>query len=70
MKHLFKHVSLAPLLVSLSAFAQPIVSPEVQANGRVTFRLSAPNATNVQIQCEGIKKAAMQKDASIGVHSG
>ena len=62
MKHLFKNIFLTTVLVSLSAFAQPIVSPEVQANGRVTFRLSAPNATNVQIQCEGIKKAAMQKD--------
>lgn len=57
-----KHVLLATLLFSLSALAGQVVSPEVQTDGRVTFRLSAPNAKEVQLQCEGVKNTAMQKD--------
>lgn len=44
------------LLLSMSSFAQqalfdnvPVVSPEVNANHTVTFRLKAPNAQKVQI---------------------
>jgi len=57
-----KHLLLASLLITLPAFAQPIVSPEVQADGRVTFRLQASNAKTVQLHCEGVNHAAMQKD--------
>jgi len=54
------------LLVALSiatpVCSQPLVSPEVQTDGRVTFRLKAPNAKEVQVQCESLKTAKMQKD--------
>ncbi len=54
------------LLVALSlatpVFSQSPASPDVQTNGRVTFRLKAPDATNVQVQCESLKAATMQKD--------
>jgi enterochelin esterase-like enzyme len=44
------------LLLSLSAFAQPpaqIVSPEVQSDAHITFRLRAPNAVKVEVAIEG-----------------
>ncbi len=41
--------------------AQPLVSPEVHSDGRVTFRLKAPNAENVVLHCEGTKGGSMQK---------
>lgn len=44
------------LLMSLGSFAQqalfdnaPVISPEVNANHTVTFRLKAPNAQKVQV---------------------
>ena len=41
----------------------PVVSPEVYADHRVTFRLRAPNAKEVNVQIEGASKPiAMQKD--------
>lgn len=44
---------------------QPSVkSPEVNANGQVTFRLRAPNAEQVIVDIEGISKETMQKDAN------
>jgi enterochelin esterase family protein len=55
------------LLLSLffagSTFSQPVNSPEVHSDGRVTFRLRAPNAETVRVQCEGLKSANMEKDA-------
>jgi enterochelin esterase-like enzyme len=57
-----KHLLLAALLFALPASAQSVVSPEVQADGRVTFRLQAPNAKEVQLHCEGVSHSAMQKD--------
>src|SRR6267142_4062015 len=42
----------------------PVVSPEVHANHRVTFRLRAPNAKEVRVEIEGVTNPpAMQKDA-------
>ncbi len=41
---------------------QRIVSPEVQPDGRVTFRLKAGEAKEVRVRCEGVKESAMQKD--------
>jgi len=41
--------------------APPIVSPEVRADGRVTFRLRAPNAKDVGARIAG-NTLAMQKD--------
>jgi enterochelin esterase-like enzyme len=50
--------------------APPVVSPEVRADQRVTFRLRAPNAKEVSVQIEGASKPlAMQKDDE-GVWSG
>jgi enterochelin esterase family protein len=53
---------LAALSLATPVFSQSLVSPEVQPDGRVTFRLKAPSATNVQVQCESLKPATMQKD--------
>jgi len=49
------------LSVATSVCAQALVSPEVQSDGRVTFRLRAPNAKEVVLRCEGTKGGAMQK---------
>ncbi|HEU4386366.1 MAG TPA: alpha/beta hydrolase-fold protein [Blastocatellia bacterium] len=49
-----------------AAFAQtpqPVRSPEVQDDKRVTFRLSAPNAKEVLLALEGAQRVAMQKDS-------
>ncbi len=50
------------LMLAAPAFAQQIVSPEVQPDGRVTFRLKAPAAKAVQLHCEGVKNPVMEKD--------
>jgi enterochelin esterase family protein len=52
---------------AFAAFAQtppaPVVSPEVHADNRVTFRFRAPNAKEVGLSLEGASKdLAMQKD--------
>ncbi len=44
------------------AFSQRIISPDVQTDGRVTFRLAAPNAKEVQLHCEGVPGHKMAKD--------
>ena len=42
----------------------PVVSPEVHADHRVTFRLRAPNAKEVSVEIEGAGNSpVMQKDA-------
>jgi enterochelin esterase family protein len=52
---------------TVSAWAQrpqpPLISPEVSADGRVTFRFRAPNAQEVLLAREGAKAVPMQKDA-------
>jgi enterochelin esterase-like enzyme len=46
---------LAIFLLSItSALAQRVVSPEVHADGSVTFRLPATNAVSVLLHCEGV----------------
>ena len=51
------------LLAALNpAFSQRIISPDVQADGRITFRLRAPNAKEVQVQCEGVTDHKMEKE--------
>jgi enterochelin esterase-like enzyme len=54
-------LAVAALGIAVNAFSQ-MISPEVQSNGCVTFRLRAPNAKEVQVRCEGVKASAMQKD--------
>ena len=55
-------------LVSTSAWAQPAqappppVSPEVHADGRVTFRFRAPNAKEVFVARSGAERLAMARD--------
>jgi enterochelin esterase family protein len=54
------------LTILLTAIAVPVsgqtlVSPEVHDDGRVTFRLRAPNAAEVVVRCEGCKPLPMQK---------
>ena len=55
-------------VVSNLAHAQPsqpppVISPEVQSDGRVTFRLRAPNAKEVMLDLEGAKPSPMQLGA-------
>jgi enterochelin esterase family protein len=58
-----RHLPLAlAVAISSPVFAQLVISPEVQSDGRVTFRLVAPNATKVQVQCESLKSVPMEKD--------
>jgi enterochelin esterase family protein len=42
--------------------APPVKSPEVSADGKVTFRLRAPNAREVVVTGIGQQRIAMQKD--------
>jgi enterochelin esterase family protein len=51
------------LLSAGAAWSQPVVSPEVHSDKRVTFRLKAPSADAVRLQCEGLQSTNMQKDA-------
>lgn len=57
-------VLLASAIVCAQTPPGPVVSPEVLADHRVTFRLRAPNAKEVSVEIEGGgKPLAMQKDA-------
>jgi enterochelin esterase-like enzyme len=40
----------------------PVVSPEVHADGRITFRLRAPNAKEVTVGRSGAERLAMTRD--------
>jgi enterochelin esterase family protein len=53
----------AAALPALAQPAAPIVSPEVSADRKVTFRLRAPNALKVAVALEGLKPIDMTKDA-------
>lgn len=55
-------LSLVLMTVAVPASGQPLVSPEVHADGRITFRLRAPNAKEVLVRCEGTSASVMQKD--------
>jgi enterochelin esterase-like enzyme len=60
-------VLLFSAVLGLQALAQtqppaPILSPEVSADKRVTFRLRAPNAKEVFVGREGAQRLAMSKD--------
>ena len=54
------------LLISATCWAQtqpaPLNSPEVHADGSVTFRFRDPNAHEVMLTLEGAQPVAMQKD--------
>src|SRR5260370_39739091 len=51
---------LLTLLAATPVSSQPLVSPEVRADRRVTFRLKAPSATNVQVHCECGQESPME----------
>jgi len=53
---------LAVGLSSLAQQPQPIQSPEVHSDGRVTFRFRAPNAKEVKVNLTGAKVGPMVKD--------
>jgi enterochelin esterase family protein len=60
-----RYLTLFSLTVTLAApvSAQSVVSPDVQPDGRVTFRLSAPDARDVALRFESDAPVPMQKDA-------
>lgn len=58
MRNLF---ALSLLAAAAPSFAQPLTSPEVHADGRITFRLRAPNAQEVVVRCEGVQPLPMTK---------
>jgi len=51
------------IALAVPAFAQNGPTPEVSADGRVTFRLKAPDAKEVKVQCESLPGTNMVKDA-------
>jgi enterochelin esterase-like enzyme len=53
---------LMSFIAILAQAQQPVVSPEVLSDGRVIFRLRAPDAKDVFVDREGAQKTAMQKD--------
>jgi enterochelin esterase family protein len=46
----------------MPVFAGAVVSPEIHADGSVTFRLAAPEARRVLVQREGFKDSTMSQD--------
>jgi enterochelin esterase-like enzyme len=50
------------LAVATPVVGQPLVSPEVHSDSRITFRLKAPNAKDVRVRLETIGSKTMQKD--------
>lgn len=59
-----KHLALLVLLTLVPpAFPQKLVSPEVDPDGRVTFRLNGPDTREVVLRFESDAPVAMQKDA-------
>jgi enterochelin esterase family protein len=67
-----KHANATPAIIGLlvtvailpawAQVTQPVRSPEVSADHRVTFRLRAPNAKEVILAREGAPRLPMQKD--------
>ena len=53
---------LLPLALVTPVLAQNGPSPEVLPDGRVTFRLKAPGAREIKVQCESLPDAGMVKD--------
>lgn len=56
-------ILLGVFLFAIPALSQPVISPDVQSDGRVTFRLKAPKATEVQLHCEDVPASTMTMDA-------
>lgn len=58
----FLAASVVPALAQQPQPPQPLVSPEVHSDNRVTFRFRAPNAKEVRLAREGAQPQPMQKD--------
>jgi enterochelin esterase-like enzyme len=56
-----KRILLVFFVLAAPAFGQQMISPEVHADRRVTFRLRAPRADEVQLRCEGVPNSPMKK---------
>jgi len=50
------------LAVATPVVGQPLVSPEVHSDSRITFRLKAPNAKDVRVRLETVGSKSMTKD--------
>jgi enterochelin esterase family protein len=50
------------LAVATPVVGQPLASPDVHSDSRVTFRLRAPNAKDVRVRLETVGSKTMQKD--------
>jgi enterochelin esterase family protein len=59
----------APLVAQQSARPRPVVSPEVHADGRVTFRLQAPEARSVAVTGEFAEGSQAMAKGTDGVWS-
>jgi enterochelin esterase family protein len=51
-----------PIQTPPAPLPAPVVSPEVHADGSVTFRFRAPNAKEVKVDLEGAESVALQRD--------
>lgn len=54
--------TIIPVFAQLPQQPQPLLSPEVHSDNRVTFRFRAPNVKEVLFAREGVQPVAMQKD--------
>lgn len=59
----FPSAILVAAMLASPAFSEPLRSPDVRPDGRVTFRFHAPNAGEVAVHCETLPDGVMQKDA-------
>ncbi len=64
MRHILAIILLTQSLSVQAQGPQPVISPEVAADSRVTFRFRAPNAKEVFLAREGAQRIPMQKDES------
>ncbi len=62
MHHILALLLLVAPLQAQPQTPQPIVSPQVNSDGRVIFRFRAPNAKEVFLTREGAQRVPMQKD--------
>ncbi len=62
MRHFLAFLLLSVPLHAQPQSQQPIISPEVYSDGRVTFRFRDPNAKEVLLAREGAQRVPMQKN--------
>lgn len=59
---LFLAATIVPSFAQLPQRPEPVLSPEVHSDNRVTFRFRAPNVKEVLFAREGVQPVPMQKD--------